>query len=155
MRSKIGSLYLVASGKGLEGIFWEKQTAPMAKSLKEAEPEVKILSQTARELEEYFSGKRKKFSLRLAPAGTSFQKSVWSQLRKIPYGKTCSYRDVARGIRNARAVRAVGSANGKNPLPIIVPCHRVIASDGSLGGYSGGLGTKSRLLKLEQTAGRL
>lgn len=143
MKSKIGSLYLVASEKGLQGIFWNKQNVPMAKS--------RILSESARQLEEYLSGKRKSFNLPLDVTGTPFQKSVWKELKKIPYGKTSSYKDIAQRIKNAKAVRAVGSANGKNPLCIIVPCHRVIAHDGGLGGYSGGPEIKKRLLKLESS----
>ena len=102
-----------------------------------------------RELKEYFSGKRKKFSVPLNAQGTAFQKSVWNQLSKIPYGKTVSYRDIAIKIKNKKAVRAVGTANGKNPFCIIIPCHRVIAADGSLGGYSGGIQFKKKLLALE------
>ena len=82
--------------------------------------------------------------------GTTFQKKVWAQLSKIPYGQTCSYKDIAKGIQNEKAVRAVGSANGKNPACIIVPCHRVIAHNGSLGGYSGGLKMKKTLLEIER-----
>src|SRR4030095_12293191 len=101
-------------------------------------------------LKEYFSGVRHDFDLPLDIQGTAFQKRVWEQLRRIPYGKTASYRDIARMIGKKTAYRAVGNANGKNPLCIIVPCHRVIAADGSLGGYSGGLKIKTQLLKLEQ-----
>ena len=150
MRSRIGSLYLVASEKGLQGVFWKKQNVPLAKSLNGTEAPIKILSIAAHELEEYLDGKRKKFGLRLDVHGTPFQKRVWGELNKIPYGKTCSYKDVANRIKNVKAVRAVGNANGKNPLCIIVPCHRVIAADGSPGGYSGGLGIKSKLLKYEE-----
>ncbi len=149
MKSRIGSLYLVASEKGLRGIFWKKQTAPMVASLKGKTAEVKILLQTLTELKEYFDGKRQKFTMPLEVAGTPFQKKVWNALRQIPYGKTASYKDVAGRIQRAKAVRAVGTANGNNPHAIIVPCHRVIAHDGTLGGYAGGLKIKSRLLKLE------
>ena len=82
-------------------------------------------------------------------AGTAFQKKVWQELYKIPFGKTAAYKDIAKGIKNAKAVRAVGSANGKNPICVIIPCHRVIAADGSIGGYSGGSDIKKKLLKLE------
>ena len=96
------------------------------------------------------------FTVPLAPQGTEFQMKVWSELRKIPFGKTISYRELARKVQNEKACRAVGTANGKNPLSIVVPCHRVIAADGSLGGYSGGLEMKRALLSLEsmKTAGR-
>ncbi len=154
MSSKIGPLYLVATGKGLQGVFWDKQPAPMARSLKKDAREIQILSQAVRQLQEYFVGKRKKFYLPLDAEGTLFQKRVWTELRKIPYGKTYSYRDIANRIKNGRAVRAVSSANSRNPLCIVVPCHRVVAADGSIGGYSGGLDKKIKLLDLEQYAGR-
>jgi methylated-DNA-[protein]-cysteine S-methyltransferase len=97
------------------------------------------------------SAERKKFDLPLAPTGTDFQRRVWDSLGKIPWGETRSYRDIARAIGNTAAVRAVGAANGRNPLPIIVPCHRVIGSDGSLTGFAGGIEAKKTLLKLEGT----
>ncbi len=149
LESPVGRLYLVASEKGLQGIFWKKQPVPTVKSLKEAGAEVKILARAARELEAYFGGRLRRFEVPLDLSGTPFQKKVWGALSRIPYGETRSYKDVAAKIRNAKAVRAVGSANGKNPVCIIVPCHRVISNDGSLGGYSGGLRVKTALLKLE------
>jgi methylated-DNA-[protein]-cysteine S-methyltransferase len=148
--SFIGRLYLVASNKGLECVTWNIQRAPMAKSLRGSDKSIQILSQTKKQLQEYFSGQRRQFSIQLASSGTDFQTQVWSQLCKIPYGKTQSYKEIAQKIKNEKAVRAVGSANGKNPICIIVPCHRVISSDGSIGGYSGGLDIKSKLLNLEQ-----
>ena len=103
----------------------------------------------AAQLGEYFAGKRREFDLDLAPYGTDFQLRVWQALRKIPYGAVRNYGDIARAIGQPSAARAVGQANGCNPLPIVIPCHRVIASDGSIGGYSGGLNIKHRLLALE------
>jgi len=103
----------------------------------------------AAQLNEYFAGTRKKFNLPLDPQGTEFQKKVWKQLSKIQYGQLKSYKDVALGVGSPNAFRAVGGANGKNPIPVIVPCHRVINSDGSIGGYSGGVGIKEKLLKME------
>lgn len=150
MDSQIGSLYLVASERGLQGIFFKKQAVPMAKSLKGPALEIQILRRAIRELAEYFSGKRKKFELPIDIEGTPFQKSVWKALAQIPYGTTCSYRKVAESIKNVKAVRAVGTANGKNPVCILIPCHRVIASNGTIGGYSGGLVKKRKLLALEQ-----
>src|SRR5690606_11875125 len=94
----------------------------------------RILFKAETQLKEYFQGRRRKFDLPLEMEGSEFQKQVWTELLKIPYGQTCSYRDIARRIRNEKAVRAVGSANGKNPLTIIVPCHRVIAANKTLGG---------------------
>jgi len=149
MPSELGDLYLVASDSGLRGVFFEPQPGPVAKNLRGKTAPVRILAQAARELGEYFQGERRSFSLPLDLQGTRFQKRVWNELTRIPYGQTCSYGDVARRLRKQKAFRAVGSANGKNPACIIVPCHRVIASDGSIGGYSGGLRIKTQLLALE------
>ena len=104
----------------------------------------------ARQLDEYFAGARRKFELPLAPAGTDFQKSVWRELVAIPYGETTTYGEIARTLGRPAASRAVGRANGTNPIPIVVPCHRVIGSDGSLVGFGGGLETKRHLLDLER-----
>ncbi len=108
------------------------------------------VGEAVRQLREYFAGERSDFDLPLAPLGTAFQRSVWRQLQEIPYGQTISYGELARRVGNPKASRAVGSANGKNPLPIVIPCHRVIAGDGTLGGFGGGLPTKQTLLALEQ-----
>jgi methylated-DNA-[protein]-cysteine S-methyltransferase len=105
-----------------------------------------------RQLREYFAGKRAAFDLPLTPEGTLFQQAVWRQLCEIPYAGTISYGELARRIGNPKAARAVGSANGANPLPIVIPCHRVIAGDGTIGGFGGGLPTKRMLLDLEQRA---
>ncbi|NBT38103.1 MAG: methylated-DNA--[protein]-cysteine S-methyltransferase, partial [Actinobacteria bacterium] len=102
-----------------------------------------------KELREYFSGRRQKFTVKLDLDGTEFQRTAWEAMRRIPFGSTISYGDQAKAIGKPKAFRAVGSANGRNPVPIIVPCHRVLASDGSLGGYSLGLSMKRRLLALE------
>lgn len=102
-----------------------------------------------KQLTAYFNGDLQKFNIRLAPQGTSFQHRVWDQLMKIGYGKTVSYSDIAEAIDSPKAIRAVGTAIGKNPIPIIIPCHRVIHKDGSLGGYSGGLQFKKMLLEVE------
>ncbi len=125
--------------KGFPGPMWEKSDKPFA--------EVK------KQLAEYFKGDRKKFDLKLAPEGTSFQIAVWRQLRRIPYGKTISYGEQASRIGNPKAARAVGAANGENPISIIVPCHRVIGADGRLTGFGGGLGKKKLLLDLEGATG--
>lgn len=110
------------------------------------------VGEAVRQLREYFAGERSDFVLPLAPRGTEFQRSVWRQLQGIPYGETISYGELARRVGSPKASRAVGSANGKNPLPIVIPCHRVIAGDGTLGGFGGGLPTKQTLLALEQGA---
>lgn len=107
------------------------------------------LDDVRRQLDEYFAGKREVFEVRLAPLGTPFQQEVWRALQRIPYGTTCSYGDLAEQIGRPRAVRAVGTANGANPIAIIVPCHRVIGSNGTLTGYAGGVERKQILLELE------
>jgi len=148
--SPVRSLYLVASPKGLKGIYLRKQQVRSVKSIDRSRPEGKILENTRVQLTEYFGGRRKIFNIPFDLEGTPFQRKVWQELSRIPFGRTLSYRDVAEKIRNPKAVRAVGSANGKNPVCIIIPCHRVIAADGSIGGYAGGLAMKRRLLDLEQ-----
>lgn len=112
--------------------------------------ENKIIRQTIKQLDEYFNGKRKKFELPLNPKGTEFQKKVWQQLMNIPYGKTSTYKNIATLIGNTNASRAVGNANNKNPIAIIIPCHRVIGSNNKLTGYAGGLDKKEKLLNLEK-----
>lgn len=149
----IGPLYLVANDSGLEGVYWKKQDVEMTKSLNGKAGALKILAQAKLEIEEYLSGKRKMFKVPLNPSGTEFQKKVWQELAKIPYGSTFSYKDIAKKINQEKACRAVGTANGKNPLSLIIPCHRVIASDGTLGGYAGGLKIKTILLDLEKSSG--
>lgn len=151
MDSRIGPLYLIASEEALCALYFRPPSGQFLKSLKGDLPEIGILLKTVKQLEEYFAGRRRNFELPLQMIGTEFQKKVWTALAKIPYGKTCSYRDLAKEIKHDKAVRAVGSANGRNPISIIVPCHRVIAADGTLGGYGGGLKNKTELLKLETT----
>lgn len=150
LHSPLGPLYLVASARGLRHISRQKNPAPMASSLNGHTAEIRFLAQAVQELNEYFAGKRQYFTLTLDPQGTTFQQQVWRELQKIPYGSTCSYKDIATRIKNPKGVRAVGGANGKNPLCIVIPCHRVIAADGGIGGYSGGLAMKRKLLALEQ-----
>lgn len=112
--------------------------------------ETSVIKRAHSQIEEYLLGNRKSFDIPISPKGTDFQKSVWQELLKIGYGKTCCYKDIAVNIGNPKACRAVGSANGKNPIIIVIPCHRVIASGGKLGGYSCGIDIKKRLLKLEK-----
>jgi methylated-DNA-[protein]-cysteine S-methyltransferase len=147
--SPVGPLYLIASATGLRALYFRKPAGPFVPDLKGEEPEIKILKNTVAQLEEYFAGLRKDFDLPLEAEGTGFQKKVWSELGRIPYGKTYSYGEIAKKIKNDKAVRAVGTANGRNPISIIVPCHRVIAADGTLGGYGGGLDIKTKLLAIE------
>jgi methylated-DNA-[protein]-cysteine S-methyltransferase len=109
-----------------------------------------LIREACIQFDEYFAGKRQIFDLPLSTDGTPFQQTVWAQLQEIPYGKTISYAQLAQAIHHPKACRAVGSANGKNPISIIIPCHRVIAANGSLGGYAGGLDIKKQLLALEK-----
>jgi methylated-DNA-[protein]-cysteine S-methyltransferase len=112
-------------------------------------PAAVALDRLRRQLEEYFAGERREFELALAPSGTTFRQAVWRALRAIPYGETASYTEIGRVVGKAHAARAVGQANHHNPIAIVIPCHRVIAADGSLGGYGGGLDRKRQLLALE------
>ncbi len=114
------------------------------------EPDDQSLAEPAAQLAAYFAGRLREFALPVAPAGTAFQRAVWSELQRIPYGETISYGELARRLGNPRAVRAVGLANGANPISIVIPCHRVIGSNGSLVGYGGGLPVKQALLALER-----
>ncbi len=108
-----------------------------------------LIKEAFRQIEEYLEGKRKEFDIEINPKGTDFQKMVWKELLKIPYGETRSYKDIAIGINNPKGSRAVGLANNKNPIPIIIPCHRVIGTNGKLTGYAGGLTIKEKLLRVE------
>ena len=150
MDSKVGPLYLVASEKGLLSVFWNKQDAPMISTLDLSLAAHQVLAQADLEITEYLDGKRQSFEVPLDIQGTEFQKKVWEQLLRIPYGQTLSYLEIAKRIQNEKSVRAVGTANGRNPLCVVIPCHRVIASSGELGGYSGGLEIKNKLLDLEK-----
>jgi methylated-DNA-[protein]-cysteine S-methyltransferase len=105
---------------------------------------------TVEQINEYFEGNRREFNVKVNPEGTDFQKSVWRQLSKIPYGELRTYKDIARAVGNEKAARAVGMANGKNPIPLIIPCHRVIGTNGGLTGFAHGLEIKEKLIKLEQ-----
>lgn len=134
-----------ASGRGLEG--WLRRSLPDARCEEAWAPN----RAAAAEIVEYLEGKRRRFDVAIDPYGTAFQRQVWRSLVAIPYGETRSYAEVARAVGRPRAVRAVGAANGANPLALVVPCHRVIAADGSLGGYGGGLPLKARLLAMERS----
>jgi methylated-DNA-[protein]-cysteine S-methyltransferase len=144
-------LKLVASDKGLIAVLWENDKPNRVRLgelvKKHSHP---VLMEAERQLGEYFEGKRRSFSVALDMRGTPFQKNVWEALLAIPFGETRSYRDIAKKLGNPEATRAVGAANGRNPISIIVPCHRVIGLNGKLRGFAGGLETKARLLELEQ-----
>ena len=152
INSPIGRLRLIASGDELVGIWFEqgRDAAKQADDLVEGTSPV--LDDTRRQLEEYFRGERREFDLPLAPRGTEFQKRVWRRLREIEYGTTTTYGALAQELGNPNASRAVGLANGSNPIPIVIPCHRVIGANGALTGFGGGLPIKSALLALERAA---
>ncbi|HEX4051855.1 MAG TPA: methylated-DNA--[protein]-cysteine S-methyltransferase [Steroidobacteraceae bacterium] len=150
MPSSVGSLTLVASDRGLAAILWENDRpgrVPLDACMDTGNHAV--LQETRRQLSEYFAGARQVFSLPLDFNGTAFQRRVWQALLTIPYGQTRSYGEIARQIGQPAAVRAVGAANGRNPISIVVPCHRVVGSSGQLTGFAGGLATKAQLLTLE------
>lgn len=151
MASPVGELKLIASQKGLAGVLWGEQdsrlklsTAPMTAQKNE------ILEDAESQLQAYFKRQRQKFDLPLDFIGTEFQKSVWKKLLQIPFGETRTYGEIANELGNPKAVRAVGAANGMNPISIIAPCHRVIGASGKLTGFAGGLEAKSYLLDLER-----
>ena len=150
MRLPVGQLTLVGSDRGLAAVLWEDDDPSRVRlgDIKEATSHP-VLLRAQQQLEQYFAGKRRKFTVKLDPAGTDFQTRVWNALRTIPFGQTRSYGDIADQIGSRKAVRAVGAANGRNPIPIIVPCHRVIGADGTLTGFGGGLEIKAHLLALE------
>ncbi|WP_322101081.1 methylated-DNA--[protein]-cysteine S-methyltransferase [Sarcina ventriculi] len=147
-KSPIGNLIIMEEENAIIKLCFKEQEITNIKDIQEFE--TPLLKKAKKQLEEYFEGKRKKFNLALRLNGTSFQNKVWKALLNIPYAKTCSYKDIAKNIGNENASRAVGNANNKNPLPIFIPCHRVIGSNGKLIGYAGGLDIKIKLLELER-----
>jgi methylated-DNA-[protein]-cysteine S-methyltransferase len=151
INSPVGKLKLIASDKGLVAVLWEKEK-PNRVRLDEIERKAShpILLKTERQIAEYFAGKRRSFSIPIEMIGTSFQKQVWDALLAIPFGETTTYGELAKRVGRPHAARAVGAASGKNPLSIILPCHRVVGSTGKLTGFAGGLDAKTRLLKLEE-----
>lgn len=150
MHSPVGELKLVATEQGLAAVLWENDDPKRVRFRPQLEDtQNTTLLEAERQLREYFSGHRQQFSLSLDFIGTEFQKQVWAALITIPFGETRSYGEIAQQIGNPTAVRAVGAANGRNPLSIIAPCHRVIGANGKLTGFAGGLTTKAFLLRLE------
>jgi methylated-DNA-[protein]-cysteine S-methyltransferase len=150
MTSPVGTLTLVATARGLAAILWENDRPDRVKlGVMAEEPDHPVLVETETQLRDYFAGTRTRFDLPLDMAGTDFQKSVWAQLLAIPFGETRTYGEIARAIGSPNAVRAVGGANGRNPLSIIAPCHRVIGGNGTLTGFAGGLEAKRYLLAHE------
>ncbi|MDQ1232430.1 methylated-DNA--[protein]-cysteine S-methyltransferase [Sphingomonas sp. SORGH_AS_0879] len=151
MASPVGELTLVASERGLRAVLWAEERAgrvPLPE--RRSDPAHGILAQAVRQLTDYFDGQRRAFDLPLDPVGTDFQKSVWTALNAIPYGETRSYAALATAIGRPGASRAVGAANGRNPLSIVTPCHRVIGANGTLTGFAGGLAVKQWLLAHER-----
>lgn len=147
--SSIGKLGIVEDGQAITNIYFPDEDIPNEC----VEEETALLLLASQQLDEYFKGKRTHFDLPLAPLGTPFRQSVWNALLDIPYGETRSYKDVAERIENPKAVRAVGMANNRNPIPVIIPCHRVIGANGKLVGYGGGIDIKIHLLDLEKQHG--
>jgi len=146
----VGRLSLVATDRALVALVWRREGHPRVPfDLAVEKPRHPVLRETMRQLEEYFAGRRQTFELELEFRGTDFQRSVWAALRTIPYGETRTYGQIAGQIGNPTAVRAVGAANGRNPISIIAPCHRVIGMSGELTGFGGGLDAKAHLLALE------
>jgi methylated-DNA-[protein]-cysteine S-methyltransferase len=145
MDTKFGTVEVRADQEGVTSIRFTQDNSVVANGCLHTQ-------QTIKQLKEYFAGKRTQFNLCLNAKGTDFQNQVWRQLATIEYGQTCSYADIAKSINNPKAVRAVGAANGRNPLTIVVPCHRVIGSNGKLTGYAWGTSIKAGLLELEQSA---
>ena len=152
--SPVGELKLVASDKGLTAILWEcdRETDRVKLGAMNEDADHPVLVAAARQIEEYFAGKRTAFDVPLDFRGTDFQKSVWAALLTIPFGETRTYAQIARQVGRPTAFRAVGAANGKNPISIVAPCHRVVGSDGTLTGFAGGLEAKALLLGIEGRA---
>ena len=153
--SPVGELTLVASDAGLRAVMWPSDVERIRFESTPADGEHEVLDLAVRQLEEYFAGRRTEFDLPLDPVGTEFQLDVWRSLAEIPFGETRSYGQQADSIGRPTAVRAVGAANGRNPLSIVLPCHRVVGSDGKLTGFAAGLDTKSWLLDHERSVSGL
>ena len=150
VHSPVGTLTLVATDEGLAAILWENDRPDRVRlNFTVEESRHPVLVEAERQLEEYFAGRRKQFALTLDVSGTAFQRKVWNALLTIPFGETRSYGRIASEIGNPSAVRAVGAANGRNPVSIVVPCHRVVGSTGALTGFAGGLDVKAQLLAFE------
>jgi methylated-DNA-[protein]-cysteine S-methyltransferase len=151
INSTLGKALLLSDGKSLTGFYLDKQKYfPKIEKTWERDDDLKLFQQTEKQITQYLAGKKQAFDLPCTfVQGTEFQQKVWKAIAKIPFGKTQSYREIAENIKSPKSVRAVGTATGRNPISIVIPCHRVIGSDGSLTGYAGGLTRKKSLLKLE------
>lgn len=142
----IGTIGIADNGSAITDIYFSKDEIPNDIEIRETP----LIKKTAEQLEEYFAGTRKSFDIPFEAGGTEFQKSVWNELMNIPYGEICSYGEIAKRINNPKASRAIGMANNRNPISIIIPCHRIIGANGKLVGYGGGLDIKEKLLNLEK-----
>lgn len=150
--SKIAPIILVGDEDGLSFLYFDIADAKNSFGIeKEWKYKDEFFDKVKKELDEYFRGSRKEFTVKLNPEGTSYQKKIWEHLREIPYGQTCSYRDIAEKADNPKASRAVGNANGKNPIPLIVPCHRVVGANGKLTGFAFGVDLKKQLIEFERS----
>ncbi|AHM55964.1 methylated-DNA--protein-cysteine methyltransferase Ogt [Peptoclostridium acidaminophilum DSM 3953] len=147
----IGRIGIAENGAGITDLFFDEVDMPKGSVLEETE----LLKETAKQLKEYLEGERKNFELLLCSEGTKFQKKVWEALESIPYGETRTYKQIAEQIGNPKACRAVGMANNKNPISIIIPCHRVIGSNGRLVGYGGGIEMKKKLIDIENQPSKM
>jgi len=153
VNSPVGRLQLVATGEALSGVLWACERAGRVRLSTETEDKTHpVLVEAERQIDEYFRGRRQAFALPLDLAGTDFQSTVWNALLTIPFGETRTYEQIAKQIGRPTAMRAVGAANGRNPISIVVPCHRVIGATGELTGFAGGLDAKAFLLELEAKA---
>jgi methylated-DNA-[protein]-cysteine S-methyltransferase len=151
MHSPVGNLTLVATNSGLAAVLWQHDRPNRVRlHIEDEERFHPVLLEAERQLKEYFAGRRIRFTLKLDVSGTAFQRKVWRALVTIPFGKTRSYAQIAKQIGNPTATRAVGAANGRNPVSIVAPCHRVVGSTGALTGYAAGLEVKARLLAFER-----
>lgn len=152
MESPVGTLTLIGNDEGLAAVLWPNDRPGRVRLKAERENSSHpTLREAAKQLGEYFAGKRRRFSVKLSMHGTPFQKKVWRALLEIPFGETRSYGEIAQALGKPTASRAVGAANGRNPISIIAPCHRVVGANGKLTGFAGGLAVKARLLKLERS----
>jgi methylated-DNA-[protein]-cysteine S-methyltransferase len=155
VQSPVGTLTVVASDEGLAAILWERDRPGRVKlDTGREDGHHPVIAETKRQLDEYFAGRRQRFTVKLDVSGTPFQRKVWDALGTIPFGETRSYGQIAEQIGSPRAVRAVGAANGRNPVSIVTPCHRVVGSTGHLTGFAGGLERKAYLLALETRIAR-
>jgi methylated-DNA-[protein]-cysteine S-methyltransferase len=147
--TSVGRIGIEENDGGITHVYLESDAAPRDGEMRETP----LIRKAFEQLERYLDGRLTEFSVPLSPEGTPFMKLVWEKLREVPFGKTASYKDIATAVGNTRAVRAVGMANNRNPIPILIPCHRIIGSDGKLIGYRGGMEMKRRLLDLERKHG--